>query len=640
MTRTPSVTLVSMPWTTLSEPSLGLSLLRAALDEAGIAARVCHLNLELLQWLKPVTYLGLASTYALNDFLFTGGLDPGLVPRQERLLREQAHELVSRGIDERLHRGVDGVMRKLLALRDDTIPRWLEEVAARIADSDATLVGFTCMFDQTIASVALAHRIRQRAPDKLLALGGYAVRSPTGDAVMRAFPWIDAVCVTEGEPVIVPLARASAGGQPLASVPGVLVREGAALRTTPPAATMAMDDVPVPNFKDFFADVAALSERHRVEIGVTRLPIENSRGCWWGAVHHCVFCGIHDDDMAFRARSAERVLETMDTLAARHGIRSFRFSDYILPHRYHKTLLPELVRRGAPYEITSEVKANFTTERFQMLAAAGFTSVQPGVESFATTVLRRMDKGVTGAQNVHTLLLGRRLGVHIDYNLLYGLPGDGEEEYEEMLEQLPLLAHLDPPDTRLEVQVTRYAPLQTNPERFGLERAPHARAYELVLSPAYLRRSGFDLDAYCYYFERPFENPPRLERLFRRIDRTVDEWRTAHHERRPALWYRQRPGGMEIVDTRALPEKVWRLDPEAAEVLLAASEPILLDRLAEVSPGAPAAIAALQDRGLLFRDGKRVVALALPMPEDAPLMATGALRRAGSGAVDVQSRAS
>lgn len=596
------------------EPSLGLGILRAVLDQEGIPACVRHANLDLLQWLTPVTYMGIASVFALNDFLFAGGLAPEVTHRQARLLREKTYELASRGIDPRAHGGIDGIVDKLLRLRQETIPRWLDALADEVGASDATLVGFTCMFDQTIASVALANRIRARAPDKLLVLGGYAVRPPTGDAILRSFPWIDAICTGEGELVIGGLARASAGLQPLASVPGLLVRDGGEIRPTAVAAPMSLDDTPTPNYQDFFEDVGALAEQHRVSIEVSRLPIENSRGCWWGAVHHCVFCGIHDEDMKFRSRSAERVLETMDTLASRHGISSFRFADYILPHGYYKTLLPALARRGAPYKITCEVKANFTAQRFAQLAEAGFIAVQPGVESFSTVVLRRMDKGVTAAQNVHTLLLGRRHGVHIDYNLLYGLPGDAEPEYEEMLSQLPLLAHLDPPDTRLAVQITRYAPLQASPARFGIAATSHAQAYDLIFSREYLEQSRFDLDAYCYYFERPFESPPRLERLFQRIDRIVDDWRLAYEDRRPVLQYRSREGGLELHDTRTLPERSYTLDRQSAEVLLAASEPVTLAQLAQRFGAISDVIASLDARGLLFHDGAKVVSLALPVP--------------------------
>ena len=138
-----------------------------------------------------------------------------------------------------------------------------------------------------------------------------------------------------------------------------------------------MNGSPVPNYDDFFADLKTLSELHQIEVEPSYLPIENSRGCWWGQKKHCVFCGIHDDDLVYRSRTGPRVLEALDNLVDRYGINLFRFSDYILPHRYYQTLLPELARRRKPYQITSEMKASVNAQRFGLLAAAGFTEVQP-----------------------------------------------------------------------------------------------------------------------------------------------------------------------------------------------------------------------------------------------------------------------
>ncbi|MGE5602922.1 MAG: hypothetical protein ACM30E_07710 [Nitrososphaerales archaeon] len=202
-----------------------MSLLRAVLDGKGIPCRVWHLNLFLLQYLKADTYNALANVFGLNDFLFSGVMDPQVSHRQERWLRLKTKQLLSFGlIDERADGGFEGVVLRLLDLRARVIPAWLEGCADVIAQDPATLVGFTCMFDQTIASVALAKLVKQKAPEKLVALGGYAVRSPTAEAVISAFPWIDAVCDGEGDGIIDGLARASAGEIPLAAVPGIVVR--------------------------------------------------------------------------------------------------------------------------------------------------------------------------------------------------------------------------------------------------------------------------------------------------------------------------------------------------------------------------------------------------------------------------------
>ncbi len=74
--------------------------------------------------------------------------------------------------------------------------------------------------------MALARLIKERAADTLIALGGYAVPEPTGGAVLRAFDWIDATCMGEGETTVVELARAAY--EDVALGPGRTVHPGAA----------------------------------------------------------------------------------------------------------------------------------------------------------------------------------------------------------------------------------------------------------------------------------------------------------------------------------------------------------------------------------------------------------------------------
>jgi hypothetical protein len=267
------------------------------------------------------------------------------------------------------------------------------------------------------------------------------------------------------------------------------------------------------------------------------------------------------------------------------------------------------------------MKSNSTPERFERLSAAGFRDVQPGIESFSTPVLKGMDKGVTAIQNVHTLLLGRRHSVHINYNVLYGFPGDEAPEYEEMLRLLPRLYHLDPPVTNPAVLITRFAPLQTSPNTFGIPEASYDPAYELVFSPQFLRESDFHLDRYCYYFARPFENSPRLERLYAELRRTVYKWQELHAQRPVELAYRRDGETTFVRDSRVDADGLEiRLDPIASVVLERAAQPIRRSRLAEALHGehpvnaVEVALDLLESEGLIFTDGDAV--LALPLPAD------------------------
>ncbi len=617
--RSPSVVLVSLPWTSLTEPSLGLGILRAVLDQEGIPCRILHLNIFLLEHLRENSYYALSSVYALNDFLFSGVLDPEVSTKQQQWLRLKTDRMLAYDlIDDRQYGGLDGVVHELLRLRQEVIPVWLSRWADQIADSNATLVGLTCMFDQTIASLALAHLVKQRAPEKLIALGGYAVRSPTAEALLGSFPCIDVVCVGEGEPVIGPLARASTGEFPLSNVPSIIYRgETGEIHTTAMAAAVDMNTCPAPNYDDFFTDLRLLSDQHKVEIEFDRLPIENSRGCWWGQKKHCVFCGIHDSDLVYRSRDAERVLEVLDSLAERYGSRSFQFSDYILPQQYFKTLLPKLVERGRPYSIFAEIKANQNAERVALLAKAGVDEVQPGIESFSSDVLRKMDKGVNGVQNVHTILLGKRHGVKIRWNLLYGLPNDDPAEIAALLRALPLLFHLDAPASRLRIQVTRYSPLQADPARFGIPVATYEPSYDLIFSSRFLTESGFDLNDFCYYFDIPFENASSLNRLYAEIDCTVDAWKRCQRQREVSLWYQEVPEGIEVFDSRSEPPVVSRLTAIETTIYRLMVEPIVFEHLQQrcheiADDEFKRAWKRLEELGLFFQDRGSVIGLALP----------------------------
>lgn len=621
--RSPSpVLLVSMPWTMLTEPSLGLSMLKAVLDREGIPCRVLHLNLHLLEFMQSKTYDSLARVYCLNDFLFSGVLDPTITLAQERVLRERVQELINgRGIDLLRVGGFEGLVETLLRFRHEVIPQWLDTWADKIASDPAALVGFTCMFDQTIASLALAKRIKERAPDKTVVLGGYAIRTPTAEMVMHSCPWIDAICNGDGEYTITDLALAASGSLAISAVRGILYRteSGDIIETAPPP-QVNLDSNPTPNFDDFFADLRTMSDQYMIDITPLNLPLENSRGCWWGAKHHCVFCGIRDEDMAYRARNASRVLASMAELYQRYGIERFRFADYILPNGYFEQLLPELIRIGSPYKISCEMKSNITEERFASLARAGFKEVQPGIESISSDALRKMDKGVSAVQNVHTLVMGKRFGVGIYYNLIHSFPSDDPEVYEHFAATLPRLMHLDPPISSVAVQITRFAPLQTRPAVYGIERGGPEPCYDLIFSAEYLERTGFDLDHYCYYFERTFHSSVRLQRLYDQIDDIVLEWklRLIH----PSWLYVEstNASGTRIRDKRTEQEIIHEIDPLTARVLEACSTPVILAKLQETAGAdltvaqVETAIHSLDKLGLIFCEEGRAVSLVLPGP--------------------------
>jgi len=604
-TRRCDVALVSMPWAPPIEPCLGLAILKSCLARAGITARVFHFGPDLLRWITHDTYQFVADSWGLNEFVFGAPLDDSLSDGQKAMVVQRV--LASRNSGTAAFNArydtPESMLDLYMTLRCKVMPEFLDDAAARILDSGARLIGFTCMFDQTIASVALAAKLKRLDPTVTVVLGGYALEGPAAGTIARAFPCVDHLVLGDGEQAIVELAEGRRGER--------VIR----------AARYDLADSPTPDYDDWFADVATLDRRFGVRVETEVLPVEASRGCWWGQTMHCVFCGIDEDALTYRYKSADQTFTMLDGMRRRYGDLKFRFSDYIMPKAYYTDLLPRLAEQQPKFRLHSEIKANHPPERVRLLARAGFHAVQPGIESFATPVLRMMDKGVRGIDNVSLLKAAYAEGIDIYYNLLYGLPDDSAAAYRQMVELIPRLYHLTPPVARTETVLTRFSPLQAQPQRFGLPPAVHHASYDALFSEDFLRRTGFSLDDYCYYFERTFDYPAPLQSLYAQLVIQVDHWKRLHRERFVELSTQRRDGATTIRDSRfcAQPE-VYTLTPPAALVYESLREGLAnasrlraaLDRDGRLAPASfDAAMAELDQRRLIWQEHNLVLGLAI-----------------------------
>ena len=272
-----------------------------------------------------------------------------------------------------------------------------------------------------------------------------------------------------------------------------------------------------------------------------------------GEKNHCAFCGIDELALKYRAKSSDKIVAMLDNVRDKYGDHIFRFSDYILPKQYYSEVLDELAQVYPRFRLMGEIKANQKFDRLRRFANAGFVELQPGIESFSSEVLRLMNKGVLGIHNVLTLKGGYLYGIQINYNILYGMPNEDPAWYHQMLKQLPMLYHFTPPVSLTETVITRFAPLQADPGRFGIsQEAKHHRCYDVFFSQNFLREHSFSLDDHAYYFDRHFQYSSELSKLYAMLIIQVKNWKQQHRERDVYLYYVDSPAKdmLEVFDSR------------------------------------------------------------------------------------------
>ena len=550
------VCLVSMPFAAVERPSIALGLLQAILAEAGISATSLYANISFAEEVGPAEYGFWEST--LGDMAFSGAAFPDFHPDLTRHLRL----VFRRRRAEARQAGLPDEEDDFLECAHDLRRRAAEFVrrTARAAlDTAARVVGCTSMYWQHAASLALLREVRRLDPSVVTMLGGANCEGVMGLATHRNFTWVDYVVSGEADDLIAGLCRTALSGSraaPPADLPfGVF---GPAHRQVgypprgghdgaPRAACRDLGRLPPPDYDDYFRTLRASPLAGVVRPG---LLVETARGCWWGAIRQCKFCGISETGMVYHSKPPERVVAEFRQLESRYAVSDFEVTDNILDMSYFKTVIPRLAECADGRRIFWETKANLKRTQLAQLAEAGVTWIQPGIESLDSRVLSIMDKGVSASQNVQLLKWCREFGVRLSWNLLWGFPGEEDAWYAEMAAPLPLLEHLQPPRLALRLRYDRYSVYEARAAEYGLKLVP--LPFMFLTYPVSPREMA-DL---TYYFGEEGGEGSKREPLGQRpgvgaLCEAVRSWQRNFWRRlRPVLSLEDDGGQLRILDTR------------------------------------------------------------------------------------------
>jgi len=418
------VVLVSMPFGELFSPSMGLSLLKGALNRDGVPSVIRYFGLPFARRIGRPLYFDLSTDDRLSarqlagEWLFAAALFDRTSEDDERYFNDILRCRSGWVIEDvpPLH---PATIRRLADSRRHVEP-FLDECVEEVLALRPRLVGFTSVFQQHVASLALARRLKERAPNVTIVFGGSNCEGVMGAETVRQFPFVDAAVSGEGDLIFPEIVQRVLKGSPLAGLEGVKTRETVrreflfgSFDNAPPVRDM--NALPYPDFDDFFDEFNATGFRSTWQ---PRLFFETSRGCWWGEKKHCTFCGLNGQTMEFRSKSGARALEELTFIVERHPGCEIQVVDNILDMRYFNDFLPALAASDLEVELFYETKANLKKEQVRALRDAGVMSIQPGIESFGDNVLALMRKGVTALQNIQLLKWCTELGVRPYWNVL------------------------------------------------------------------------------------------------------------------------------------------------------------------------------------------------------------------------------
>ncbi len=567
-----------------------------------------HPYLEVASRLGTDLYRWISGNPWVSEALYA----PLLFPQQAAAAEGLAMKYV-RQADPNIREPFD--YKFLLDLLESQLANWLK----RYDWQQYKIIGFSVCFHQLLASLAAASAIKGKHPGATIVFGGSSCGAGAGQAIRNAFHFIDYVIPGEGEKGLLALYDYIAGTQPEFPDGNIITGQTFKEKKTqqqghcPETQLPALDDLPFPDYIDYFAEQKNWFARTPF---IPVLPIEFSRGCWW---NRCSFCNLNLQWCGYRGKKAAQMLQEVKTLAARHGCLDFTFVDNMLPPQEAQTFFAITGTDEADYNFFAEIRsargAQLPAEIFPVYRRGGLSTVQVGIEAFSSSLLQKMQKGITVIENIATMRSAAENSLQLEGNLILQFPGSTQAEVDETLEILDYVFPYRPLAAAV-FFLGFDSPIHREPQKFGIRAiVNHANNYKLFPKTVLPKLHLLVKD---YRGDRVYQR-----RIWKPVGHKVKKWQQYHDKRKrdalslPLLYYRN--GGDFLLIRQELPDgKILhhRLQGVSRQIYIFCTrirtETDLYQKFPAVRPEMILSfLADLQKKRILFSENKKYLSLAI-----------------------------
>ncbi len=310
------------------------------------------------------------------------------------------------------------------------------DILKKFYGSRIDICGITSKTYNFLFAQGLADAIKESSPETLIIFGGAHATALPEDVVKKTS--IDAVIPREGEVVFKDIVQNLLSGMhPFESAKGVIFKsEGAIINNGYAELIQDLDELPIPNWGKYY-DLNLYERYYDQQSGkfLLMLPIFSSRGC----PYECSFCQPLLT-RKYRMRSVTNVIDEVEYLADRYGIKRIYFEDstFGVKKDWFIDFCCQYMTRG----IHKKVKWGFETnvncvdqERMELAREANCVYVYFGLESASDTVQKHLGKATTKEKIINAINISKKAGIYeVSGSFIFGLPYETSKTAEETLD--------------------------------------------------------------------------------------------------------------------------------------------------------------------------------------------------------------
>jgi hypothetical protein len=281
------------------------------------------------------------------------------------------------------------------------------------------LTSLGCNF---ICTLKIAREVRRARPDIPILLGGPHA-SILDREILERFDQFDLIVRGEAEQTIGPVLTALSGSSALTGVNGLTYRlNGRVRRTRDAGPILDLDALPMPAYDAYPIE----------RLGLNRLDIDAGRGCPFS----CSFCSTASFfGRRYRIKSADRLVNELDALAVRYGIRSFNLTHdlFTVNKQSVRNFCGAVAGRGYTWNCSARMDC-VDDALLEAMHDAGCTEVYYGVETGSQRLQAIVEKRLDLRRFHPTLRSTLALGMSATASFITGFPAETAQDREQTLE--------------------------------------------------------------------------------------------------------------------------------------------------------------------------------------------------------------
>jgi len=303
------------------------------------------------------------------------------------------------------------------------------EVLEFVQQESPGLVGIPCFVLGRAQVYELVRQIKKMFPNLPIVLGGPQI-TIFAERVFEECPEMDMALCGEAEYSMAELASRIEHGEPVDSVPGIVLRDnGNVLRHGPPPVIKEnLDEIPFPARHVYETHLYNPMPMILSMPDMRTEQVITSRGCDWG---RCRFCYQSNPNMpCYRRRSPENVIAEIRKLVDEHGVEFIVFTDddFLRDESWIGRFCDLYEQERFSFKWNAIGRVNTVSPNMlSRVAKSGCVHITYGLETGNQETLNLIKKGTTLAQARDAVKWAHEAGMLVRAYIIFGLPRETPE---------------------------------------------------------------------------------------------------------------------------------------------------------------------------------------------------------------------